>query len=125
MAQATIHRTGFRNLHRPGQSDPGSIPRAAWIESQLPDKPASGCCPHCQQELHSGPQTTIHRIRWAIIQLFSAIVAIVFCALRLARLAVAVAFSLVGVLGFGMQTLGSKIAHPDDRRILPRLGGFR
>ena len=125
MSQAAIHQTGFRNLNRPDHSDFGPIPRAAWIEHRVPNKPMAGCCPHCMQGLQDGPQTTIHRIRWAVVQLFSAVVAIVFCALRLARLAVAVAFSLVGVVGFGMQTLGTKVAHPDDRRLLPRLGNYR
>jgi hypothetical protein len=121
MSHAAIYRTGFRNINRLGEAESGPIPRAAWVECQPPVKSASGCCPHCLQELSSEHQTTIHRIRWAVVQLFSAIVAIVFCALRLVRLVVAVALSLVGILGFGLQTVGFKIAHPDDRRLLPRM----
>ena len=78
MSQAAIHQTEFRNLNRPDRSDFGPIPRAAWIEHRVPSKPLAGCCPHCMQELQDGPQTTIHRIRWAVVQLFSAVVAIAF-----------------------------------------------
>lgn len=125
MAQAAFHRASFQNTARPNHSNLGPIPRAAWIEShesQLPPKPDIACCPHCLQEFEAGRHTTLHRIQWAVVQLVTAVVAIIFCALRLARLAVAVAFSMIGVVGFGMQTIGSKIAHPDDRRLLPRLG---
>ena len=123
MAQTAFYQRQFQNSRHQNRAEFSPVPRSAGFESLIA-KPEVGCCPHCQQVMHDHgeSQTTIQRIKWAVVQLFSAVVAIVFCALRLARLAVAVAFSVVGVLGFGLQTFGSKIVHPDDRRLLPRFG---
>ena len=44
---------------------------------------------------------------------------IVFSIARLARLIVAFAFSLVGVIGFGLQGIARRIVHPADQRLLP------
>ena len=92
------------------------------VESSLPPKPATTeeCCPHCQQTWYQQSPNALQRIRLAIYQLLGALALIVFSVLRLARLAIAMAFSLVGVIGFGLHNVALRIAHPDDRRLLPR-----
>ncbi|MEL7497270.1 MAG: hypothetical protein AAFN77_06635 [Planctomycetota bacterium] len=89
-----------------------------------PIKSAAHSCPHCQSSAHGRPNT-FARMRLALTQLFVAIVVIILSILRLARLIVAGAFTLVGLIGTGMYIAGQYIIHPDDKRLLPNLPSTR
>ncbi len=107
----------------------GTIPQARFqlshgesaTESALPAKPSltDECCPHCRQALVLRERNAFQRLRGALFQLLSAVALILISVLRLARLGVAMVMSLIGVIGFGLQNVAMRIAHPDDRRLLP------
>ncbi len=104
----------------------GSMPpvRLQVTESALPPKPETldACCPHCRQALHSVRRHAIQRLGSAVCQLLGAVPIIVLSSLRLARLAIAMVLSLIGVVGFGVHRAARRIAHPDDRSLLPHVG---
>ncbi len=111
MTHITIERTRRGPAHR--------FPPVHFqaVESPLPQKPAMDVCPHCQLARRS--QTTLGRLKSALLQLLVAVLTIVWSVIRLARLAVGMVLCLVGVIGFGLHSLASQIVHPVDRRLLP------
>ena len=90
-------------------------------ESPLPAKTAAGesICPHCQNAWERPNPHTLQRLKQGFVQLFSAVGLIVFSVVRLARLVIATAFSLLGVVGFGLNHIAKRVVHPHDRQLLP------
>ena len=82
-----------------------------------PVKSEQFCCPHCNRP----PLSTFGKLRTGFVQLAVALVVIVLSILRLARLVVAGMFTLVGLIGCGFYVAGQRVAHPDDRKLLPSL----
>lgn len=78
------------------------------------------CCPACQAAQNANPNI-LSRLKGAFFQLLGALFVIVLSILRLARLIVAGAFTLVGLIGTGIYIAGQNIVHPDDQRLLPNL----
>ncbi len=111
-------------LERPVRQTAGQAPwtRFQAVESPLPKPLDEPCCPHCHLSLEDRDPTTLQRLKSAVWQLLTAAFAIVLSVLRLARLIVALAFCLVGVVGFGLSRIGTRIVHPDDLRLLPLSG---
>lgn len=112
-------------LERPAATRFSEVPQHRFYttESPLPAKPGmDNCCPHCHHSLVDDHPHTIQRLTAGVRQLFAAVLIIVMSVLRLARLIVAMAFSLVGLFGFGLHNVGQRIVHPNDRRLLPPRG---
>ena len=111
-------------LERPARPTADQVhwTRFQAVESPLPKPASEHCCPHCHLSLEDREPTTLQRLKSAVWQLLTAVFAIVLSVLRLARLIVATAFCLVGVIGFGISRIGTRIVHPDDLRLLPLSG---
>ncbi|MGI9519116.1 MAG: hypothetical protein ACR2NP_18840 [Pirellulaceae bacterium] len=111
-------------LEMPARHGEGQVPwtRFQAVESPLPKSASEPCCPHCHLSLEDREPTTLQRLKSAVWQLLTAVFAIVLSVLRLARLIAAMAFCLVGVIGFGLSRIGARIVHPDDLRLLPLSG---
>ena len=82
-----------------------------------PVKSEQFCCPHCNRP----PMSTFGKLRAGFVQLGHALIVIVLSVLRLARLVVAGVFTLLGLIGCGFYVAGQRVAHPDDRKLLPGL----
>ena len=110
-------------LNHPRTTRAPQIPyqhRFQVTESPIPEKPVADHCPHCQAALvRKSEPHTLQRLKLSVGQLFAALFAIVFSVLRLARLIVAMAFCVVGLVGFRLQNISRKIVHPNDARLLP------
>ena len=113
-------------LDRPMSARYAEVPqrRVHAMESPLPQKPdphgsCGPVCPHCQNLLPPQHPHTFQRLKSGVHQLLSAVLIIVFSVVRLARLVVAFAFSLVGLVGFGLQNVAKRVVHPNDQRLLP------
>ena len=111
-------------LDRPLGARYAEVPQHRFraVESPLPAKPqdhgtGGNICPHCHNALP--PQHTFQSLKSGLLQLVSALLTIVFSVLRLARLIVAVVFSVVGLVGFGLQNVARRVVHPNDQRLLP------
>ena len=116
MSQMTLENRGTMRF--------ADVPKNRFYKanSPAPGKPKmDNSCPYCHHALaneHPHPHT-IQRLKAGFGHLFTAVFIIVFSVFRLARLIVAMAFSLVGLIGFGLHNVGQRIVHPNDRRLLP------
>lgn len=90
---------------------------SAAAEPTRPVKSHDYCCPHC----NAPHRTTLSKLKSGFIQLAVAVVVIVLSILRLARLIVAGAFTLIGLIGAGFYIAAQYVSHPDDRKLLPKL----
>ena len=120
MTQIAFLQRPFRNQASTRTAE--AVPRTAGFEQAQPVKVGFECCPYCQQTVVGDQPTALHRIKHAALQLFAALFAIVFCVFRIVRLVVGGVLTMIGLVGFGLKTVGSKIVHPDDRRLLPQIG---
>ena len=89
------------------------------VESPLPKPSAVEGCPHCQGATHASGEHSILRIKSAFRQFVSALIGLVFLLVRLVRLVMGMALSLVGTIGAVLHAAGTRIVHPADRRLLP------
>lgn len=64
---------------------------------------------------------TLHQLKRGIPQLFLVLLTLGMLLLRLVRLVIAAAFSLVAIVGTGFHFVSQVVVHPDDRRLLPRV----
>lgn len=75
-------------------------------------------CPFCEQPLSHSRATVFPVLARSVQQLLVTLWTIACAVFRIARLVIAAALCLVGLIGLCCRTVGLKIAHRDDRRLL-------